>query len=503
MSRTSQLRTKAQNFLKKGQVDKAIDTYRKLLQVETRNPNLFNELGDIYLRSNDKVQAVSSFEKAIENYEKVALYNNAIAVCKKVLRVVPDRIDAVYKLGELKAKQKFGGEAENLFGQYFDSVLSDPSAVPQGLEEKVDAVLDHLPDCDDIWIKAADVYSHAGLAMKAARTIASLIGRNAGDREKADLYRSRLEMLRNSLKDGDLEEIDGIVNGAVEEEGSGPVEEECSASAGDEAPGGGVEEVASGEQTPDTVTERETAGSNGDEAGIEPAAAGAGEREPAGEYVIEEPEDGETDDEAGGTVDTGEGEEDGTAGEERAAAAEESAAGSSEYAIGEPDEQPSPAATVSEDLSDILDAEDAANEDIEADAAGLAEEITSDVEENDFRSHYDLGMAYIEMALYNEAIKELQISARSDQLQLRSLEMIGHCFIVLNNPRLAVKQLQRGLEIARHAGGDSLGIHYNLGLAYEGLGENDKAREHFEEVYIVDVTFRDITEKMKKYSTVS
>ena len=159
------------------------------------------------------------------------------------------------------------------------------------------------------------------------------------------------------------------------------------------------------------------------------------------------------------------------------------------------------------DLSHILEAEDAANEAHVVDTEKLAEEITSeitsDVEEDDFRSHYDLGMAYIEMALYNESIKELQISARSEQLQLRSLEMIGHCFLLLENPRLAVKQLNRGLELAMNTGGDNLGIHYNLGLAYEALEEPDKAREHFEEVYIVDVTFREISEKMKKYSTVS
>jgi tetratricopeptide (TPR) repeat protein len=112
-------------------------------------------------------------------------------------------------------------------------------------------------------------------------------------------------------------------------------------------------------------------------------------------------------------------------------------------------------------------------------------------------------MAYIEMALYNEAIKELQVSARSDGYKLRSLEMIGHCFLELSNPRLAVKQLSRGLDIAGVTGGDNLGIHYNLGLAFEMLGDAEKAREHFEEVYIVDVTFRDISEKMKKFSTVS
>ena len=85
----------------------------------------------------------------------------------------------------------------------------------------------------------------------------------------------------------------------------------------------------------------------------------------------------------------------------------------------------------------------------------------------------------------------------------RRLEMIGMCFLSMDNPGLAVKQLERGLEISKQSGGESMGIHYNLGLAFEALDDPEKAREHFEEVYIVDVTFRDISEKMKKFSTVS
>jgi tetratricopeptide (TPR) repeat protein len=109
-------------------------------------------------------------------------------------------------------------------------------------------------------------------------------------------------------------------------------------------------------------------------------------------------------------------------------------------------------------------------------------------------------MAYIEMALYDEAIKELQIASRSDQLHIKSVEMISHCFLKQDNPRLAVKQLQRVLGRAKDANLESLGIYYNLGVAYEMLEDDEKARECFEEVCIVDITFRDIAEKMKKYS---
>jgi tetratricopeptide (TPR) repeat protein len=107
------------------------------------------------------------------------------------------------------------------------------------------------------------------------------------------------------------------------------------------------------------------------------------------------------------------------------------------------------------------------------------------------------------MALYTEAVKEFQIASRSDQLQIKSIEMIGHCFLQQNNPRLAVKQLLRGLELVKVANTDNLGVHYNIGLAYEMLGDLERAREHFEEVYIVDISFRDVADKMKKFSTVS
>jgi hypothetical protein len=66
-----------------------------------------------------------------------------------------------------------------------------------------------------------------------------------------------------------------------------------------------------------------------------------------------------------------------------------------------------------------------------------------------------------------------------------------------------VKQLTHALEIEKTTGAGSLGIHYNIGLAYEMLGEFETAREHFEEVYIMDMSFRDVAEKMKKLSTVT
>ncbi|MBU8921530.1 MAG: tetratricopeptide repeat protein [Bacteroidales bacterium] len=467
MSKVSQLRQKAQTFLKKGKIDKAIEEYKKLLSVESRNPNLYNELGDIYLRASDRVQAVSAFEKASANYEKVALYNNAVAVCKKILRIIPNRLETIFKLGELKGKQKLLGEAENYFSQYFDAIIADPKSAGEEIQERIEGVLELIPDCEGIWSKASDVFSHLEIKSRAAEILAELIARNSlsGDPQRINFYRSRLDLLKQALKRDEIEKIDAIISVAaadtpkVETPGTPDT-------SGPEADLDGA-----GIKLTDYASE---VASDQNAAMGEPAAVEA-------EHVIEEePAAVETEH----VID------------------EEATAGENEYAIDEENDSGAVDTSGSGDLSDLLEEEDAIIEN-ESSIKNLAEEITSNVEEDDFRSHYDLGMAYIEMGLFGDAVKELQISARSEQLQLQSLEMVGLCFLSMDTPGLAVKQLERGLQISKQSGGESMGIHYNLGLAFEALDDPEKAREHFEEVYIVDVTFRDISEKMKKFSTVS
>jgi tetratricopeptide (TPR) repeat protein len=129
-----------------------------------------------------------------------------------------------------------------------------------------------------------------------------------------------------------------------------------------------------------------------------------------------------------------------------------------------------------------------------------ASESAASVSEDDYRSHYDLGMAYLEMDLLPEAIREYQFAAKSPQYQNRSIEMIGLCFLKQNQANLAIKQLTKGLDLIKGDLRDAIGIKYNLGLAYEMAGDFEKAKNAFEDVYVDDVTFRDVAEKLAKYS---
>src|SRR2546427_9099071 len=55
--------------------------------------------------------------------------------------------------------------------------------------------------------------------------------------------------------------------------------------------------------------------------------------------------------------------------------------------------------------------------------------IEENIDEADFQSHYDLGIAFKEMGLLDEAIAELQKALRAPEGKLRVSEALGACFL--------------------------------------------------------------------------
>ena len=471
MSKINRKRREAQDLIKKGKLNKAIDLYRKIISRQANNPNLHNELGDIYFRAGDRVQAVSSFENAIENYEKMGLYNNAVAVCKKVLRIFPDRLLTIYELGELKAKQGFDSDAAKHFSHYLNMLVSNSNMPPEGVDERLEVILGYMKGKHEILVLVADAFESLEMNMRAAEVLVSMLNEGYGNESEGASCRERLERLMQSLGSEQKSRIEEELNSAGGE-GTGDTSDQMD-----------VEDVVSEKVvgTEDIITGSEYIHEQKEVSSETPPGAGhqAGQERGDSEYDIDDPQSGDSpatgservEEEVFPPPELDEEEdvpEDGSSGSDEAAGFEELIA------------------SVDDDSGE-----------------SLAGQITSDIDEGDLKSHYDMGMAYIEMQLFDKAIKELQIAARADEMKLRSLEMIGLCFISRNEPRLAVKQLERGLEIAETMGAENLGLHYNLGLAYEALNEIDKAREHFEQVYIVDVTFREIKDKMQKLKTLT
>jgi tetratricopeptide (TPR) repeat protein len=133
-----------------------------------------------------------------------------------------------------------------------------------------------------------------------------------------------------------------------------------------------------------------------------------------------------------------------------------------------------------------------------------AEEGESPTADGDYETHYNLGIAYKEMELLDEAVKEFQIAAVIASLKdgtaryLQCCNMLGHCFMGKEMPRLAAMWFQKGLEAPGHTEDEYQALRYELGTAYEQMGELDRAIEVFSEVYGINVSYRGVAEKLQE-----
>ena len=118
----------------------------------------------------------------------------------------------------------------------------------------------------------------------------------------------------------------------------------------------------------------------------------------------------------------------------------------------------------------------------------------------DYETHYNLGIAYKEMALVDEAIGEFQRAAKSPQYAVESCSMLGLCFLEKGLPQLAIKWYRKGLESPNLRDDDRLGLQYDLAGVYLDVGDRDNAYRTFLDIYGSDANFRDVGDRLKALS---
>ncbi len=112
------LKDTARKFEQKEDWRRAIEVYLKAIQQiesgQETSPDLslYNRVGDLYLRTNDTAAAVRSYERAVDLYADQGFFNNAIALCGKILRVNPGRTQTYLKLAQLHARKNVVIEAK-------------------------------------------------------------------------------------------------------------------------------------------------------------------------------------------------------------------------------------------------------------------------------------------------------------------------------------------------------------------------------------------------------
>ncbi len=162
------------------------------------------------------------------------------------------------------------------------------------------------------------------------------------------------------------------------------------------------------------------------------------------------------------------------------------------------------AAELSEDLfADEMSGEinDATSQEEIQSVEELFEEFRKGVDEQigdeDHETHYDLGIAYKEMGLLDEAINEFRKASRDPNKFLECATMIGNCMIELGRAEQAVDHYLERLMTPNLAYEQDLALRYELAQAYQSYGDPEKALEYLRQIQESDPDYRDVGEQIE------
>jgi tetratricopeptide (TPR) repeat protein len=122
--------------------------------------------------------------------------------------------------------------------------------------------------------------------------------------------------------------------------------------------------------------------------------------------------------------------------------------------------------------------------------AHFRQKVAENIEVEDATSHYDLGLAFKEMGLVDEAIAEFQVALRGGANPLATLEILGQCFVEKGQYPVAARVLDRALRLPNASDAELVGVLYQLGRSEEAMGRPRQAVDYYERVLSVAIRFR-------------
>ena len=143
------------------------------------------------------------------------------------------------------------------------------------------------------------------------------------------------------------------------------------------------------------------------------------------------------------------------------------------------------------------------------DLAGMFGELKHELEEDaatadeDPETHYNLGVAFREMGLLDEAIGELQKvcqsveRGRSFPLIMQTYTWLAQCFLDKGVPEAAIRWYECALKLSDLDQDTRIALHYELASAYETAADKPAALNHYMEVYGSNIDYRDVSERIK------
>jgi len=142
----------------------------------------------------------------------------------------------------------------------------------------------------------------------------------------------------------------------------------------------------------------------------------------------------------------------------------------------------------------------------------LLDEFKEGIEEpaadgDDPDTHYNLGVAFREMGLLDEAIGELQKVCRaldngsSFSQPIQAYTWLAQCLVDKGAPQAAIRWYERALHVGGISEDSRLAVYYDMANAFESAGNKKAALDNFMEVYGANIDYRDVADRIRSLRT--
>jgi tetratricopeptide (TPR) repeat protein len=475
LDQATAIKQRAQALIQRGALKEAMAEYEKLLGLEPINPYAYILLGDLAVRMGMRNEALKRYSHGVDAYESQHLYRNAIAVLKKVQRLDPTQIANLRRIADLYAKEGLVAESVAHYLDYATRRLQSEGGKQASLE--VLQIVSRLGAASsEVAVRVADLFLKVGdpdgAASELVRVAVELEGRGQTDRAQA------LRARAAGIAPGRHESQAAAPSAAIKPSPEAPAVEAFNVMPGLKRAGtlfAPVEAAApqgplldpsevmrasegfaaghAGEQALHSIDEglrpfgEEDANGNRMRAGGEPMAPGA----PTADQVIAEAR-----------------------------------------GMGLPDLSGSEAEAsviIQNPLPNLATAE---SQGLESDVARIFERFRQGVAPQlgtqDHASHYNLGITYMGMGVFAEAVAEFQQAMEGEGYRRRCHEMLATCYSRLDRPELAAGHWRAAIQEAGNSEGEPA-LHYELACALAAAGQIEEARKELGEVLRRDPSF--------------
>src|SRR5436309_2276396 len=104
--KTNKILQQAGKYILLGKLTLALEQYLKIHALEPEDTTIVNTIGDLYVKLDDKDNALIWYQKLAETFEFRQLHSNAMATYRKILKLSPKNQEAMMRLAQLYERQK-------------------------------------------------------------------------------------------------------------------------------------------------------------------------------------------------------------------------------------------------------------------------------------------------------------------------------------------------------------------------------------------------------------